>query len=169
MNAYASECDEPIVRRRRPQPQSSSSGGLLVVLGGIASAGVMVLILGGLLLVAALPSKHGERIKLNNGSELYYTSTVTADEAHRFANFLNDDDLGLVKNGTRATFQLNKTGDCYEVRLVVKPGAENDPDIGTSAKVWGVVVSRKVFGGAPVEIHLCNERLNTVKVFEMSR
>jgi hypothetical protein len=123
----------------------------------------LVILAGAMLAVVLFGNRiaYGKRIELEHGNELYYTSTVTTDEAQRLADFLNDK---IVTPEWKATFQLRKAGEVYELRLVVKEGAEKDEAKILSFRALGVLVSAEVFNQAPVEVHLCDQNLKTIKV-----
>ncbi|MBL8794106.1 MAG: hypothetical protein JNM56_09380 [Planctomycetia bacterium] len=46
----------------------------------------------------------------------------------------------------------------------MKKGLENDPEIIDSNKRWCREMSQVVFGGAPVDIHFCDEHFVTLRV-----
>jgi hypothetical protein len=66
----------------------------------------------------------------------------------------------------QGTFQLNKTGDTYEFRVVVKEEAEQDEMLAFAMRIVAVAISGEVFGGAPVDVHLCDQNLKTKRVME---
>ncbi|HJZ54215.1 MAG TPA: hypothetical protein VKE74_04625 [Gemmataceae bacterium] len=169
MDTFEADLDEPRprMRTRRPKPRNSGWTVLLIV-GGVVASGLVFLIGGLVVLVLVFgDSPHGKRIGLKSESELYYTKAVTDDEARKLADFLESDELGPTsREGVKATFQLNKVGDRYEFRAVVKPEAVEDQRAMLAFRLWAVVMSKKVFAGAPVDVHLCDDRLNTVKVLE---
>jgi hypothetical protein len=101
-----------------------------------------------------------ERVEIE-GSELYFTSAVTEAEARKLGAFLDEE---KYSDGERASVQLNKSDGTYEVRLVVKQGIEQDPEIIATMKQWASNVSKKVFDSVPDDIHLCDETLRTVRV-----
>ena len=108
---------------------------------------------------------YGEE-KYFNGTQLFYTSNVTEREADRLGQFLID--WGFA-DGEYKTVQLNKTGNTYEFRMVVKTGIENDPVFRDVFRLATIELSDGVFDGANVDIHLCNDRLKTLSVVPMMR
>jgi len=62
------------------------------------------------------------------------------------------------------TFQIGKPGKTYEFRVVIKKGLEQDPDTIATMEQWGSELSRAVFGGAPVDVHLCDGLMGTLRV-----
>jgi hypothetical protein len=120
---------------------------------------------GGLLSLALIfGNSYGTRIKLKNGNELYYTAAVTEQEAQKLAKYMED--KWLDDKVANARFQLNKTGETYEFRAVVKEGKEKDEDTAFQFRVLAMLLSMQVFDGAPVEVHLCNDSLKTVRTLE---
>jgi hypothetical protein len=109
-------------------------------------------------------SQHGTRIPLKNGSELYYTRAVPEATARRFAESLEK--MLPDREDAKGTFQLNKDGDAYELRVVVREGKEKDEFVAVLFQGLAVVLSREAFDGAPVTVHLCDNRLNTIRVLE---
>lgn len=96
-----------------------------------------------------------------NGVQLFYTSTITEAEANSVGNY-------LIKNkfadGVKKTVQLNKSGNTYEFRMVVKKGIEQDEEYLAAFKVLAAQISADVFNGKQVDIHLCDEYLKTLRV-----
>jgi hypothetical protein len=86
---------------------------------------------------------------------------VTEAEARKLADYLNK---VVDKAPNPVTFQLNKRGDVYEVRLVVKDGVAADEGQVALFRLLGAVLSEQVFDKAPVEIHLCDRLLATLRV-----
>jgi hypothetical protein len=122
----------------------------LLAIGGV----VLVLIVANALL------SHGNRLEFNGG-ELYYTSAVTRDQATRLGHYLVREG---VFDGERKTVQLDRSGRTYQVRMVVKKGIDTDPAFIGLARQLAADLSRKVFDSDPVEIHFCDEGLNTLRV-----
>jgi hypothetical protein len=139
-----------------PQRRSRLRAPLIIV-------ACLVILAGAVLAVVLFGNRiaYGKRIELKHGNELYYTSTVTTDEAQLLADFLNDK---VLTPEWKATFQLRKEGEVYELRLVVKEGVEKDEATILSFRALGVLVSAEVFNKAPVEVHLCDQNLKTIKI-----
>ena len=103
---------------------------------------------------------YGELLEFNGG-ELYYTSNVTLAEANKLGKYCVQEQLF---NGNRKTVQLDKEGSTYLFRIVVKKGLENDQEYINIAKATAAQLSREVFNGQQVDIHLCDENLKTLRV-----
>jgi len=112
------------------------------------------------MLAACSPPDYGTLLHFNNG-ELYYTSQITESEAVRLGNFLVDD--GFFYGG-KVTVQIDKEDNTYLFRMVTVEGTENDPTYLEEAAASTRVLSAEVFNGAPVDFHICDDRLQTRKV-----
>ena len=119
---------------------------------------IIVLLLG--LLVAGCGNDWGKKMTIK-GTDLYYTSAVTEAEAKKLGDYLVAENFA---NGQPKSVQLNKQGKTYEFRMVIKKGLDQDPDYIDAAKIMAADMSAKVFGGAPVDVHLCDEHLKTLRV-----
>jgi hypothetical protein len=102
----------------------------------------------------------GTLIKFDAG-ELYYTSTIEAREAYKLGEYLVDS--GFFDEN-RKTVQINKTDETYEFRMIVKKGIEQDPDFIDIFKDFSRELSYYVFDEASVDMHLCDEYFNTLRV-----
>lgn len=67
--------------------------------------------------------------------------------------------------GKPGTVQLRYQNRRYQLRCVVRPGVETDPNT-RRWRVLGEIVSKDVFRGAPVDIELCDESLKTLRVVQ---
>ncbi|CAG5078934.1 hypothetical protein [Parvicella tangerina] len=99
-----------------------------------------------------------------NGVQLFYTENVTEDEADKLGEFMIE--AGFADGGEKSV-QLEKKGDTYQFRMVVKEGFEEKEEFILLAKQFAQELSVNVFENAPVEVHLCSDRLETLKVVEM--
>ncbi len=136
---------------------TSLAAGLIfpVVLALAAGAASVALQRAGL---AATP--YGKRLVFNS-AELYYMPPVTEGQARKLGEY-------LVKaqyfQGARATVQLLQPGGTLQVRFVVKQGVEADPKTVEMFKAFGGQISKSVFDDAPVEVHLCNPKLQSFAI-----
>jgi len=99
-----------------------------------------------------------------NGVQLFYTSKITEAEANLLGEFMIESEFA---DGNEKTVQINKTGNTYEFRMVVKEGIEKDVEYCDIAKIYAAQISSDVFNGSPVEVHFCDDKLNTLKVLPM--
>jgi hypothetical protein len=104
----------------------------------------------------------GTKLKFKSG-ELYYTRSVTREEADKLGEQLLKD--GFFNNEAK-TVQLSRSGDTYEVRLVIKPEFQNDTNYHRLLGIFGAELSQKVFAKAPVTMHVCDVRLKTVATID---
>ena len=100
-----------------------------------------------------------------NGIQLFYTSNVTETEANSLGEYLIESGFA---DGGQKTVQLNKTEKTYEVRMVVKTGIEQDPEYTEMGKLMAAEISSAVFNGDLVDVHFCDENLNTLRVLPMA-
>jgi hypothetical protein len=100
-----------------------------------------------------------------NGVQLFYTSSVTETEANALGEYLVKSEFA---DGEDKTVQLNKTGNTYEFRMVVKKGIEQDQEYTALGKLMAKEISDEVFYGKQVDVHFCDENLKTLKVLPMS-
>ncbi|MDT5060618.1 MAG: hypothetical protein QOH63_1077 [Acidobacteriota bacterium] len=109
-------------------------------------------------------SSHGTKLEYGKG-ELYYTKNVTEAEAKKLGDYLTK-----IKffEGDKKSVQLDKSGDTYQFRMVVKEGLDKDEKYLTAIPTAALELSKNVFDGAKVEIHLCDDQLKTLKVVPMN-
>jgi hypothetical protein len=98
------------------------------------------------------------------GVQLYHTKTVTDSEADSLGSYLVSSGFA---DGNAKTVQLNKSGSTFQFRFVVKEGLDKDTAFMQNVKTFTGQLSNKVFNGAPVEIHLCDDYMNTMVVVPM--
>ena len=96
-------------------------------------------------------------------TQLFYTSSVTESEVEKLGEYLANN--GFADENPK-TVQLNKSGYTYQFRMVVKEGFEHNPVCIAVSLQMAIELSSDVFDNASVEIHLCNNRLKTIKVVE---
>ena len=90
--------------------------------------------------------------------DLYYTSAVTVDEATGLAKFL------AGAGWSEQTVQLTKNGNTIEFRVVVKKGMDSDQEAIGQFKGLCEEISQAVFSGQKVDIHMCDDEMNTLRV-----
>ena len=121
-----------------------------------------ILVLTVLLAVGLACTGYGTKLEYNGG-ELYYTDNVTEADAKKLGDY-------LVKSGffggKKVTVQLDKAGATYQFRMVVMPEKQNDEPTMLLMKAFAGEISEEVFGGAPVELHICDDQLKTIKVLK---
>lgn len=113
-----------------------------------------------LLFVGLACNQHGTMLEFNGG-ELYYTKNVNEAETKKLGEYLVKE--GFF-DGVRKTVQLDKSGSTYQFRMVVQKEKQNDDATAEVMKTFAKEVSSAVFSNAPVEMHICDESLKTLKV-----
>ena len=99
------------------------------------------------------------RLTFNNG-ELYYSDPVTEQEARRLGEYLVETDFF---DGTPSAAALWRTGDTYIFRFCMREGAADDPEYEKQVQGYASRMSRDVFHGAALQVHLCDDEWETVK------
>jgi hypothetical protein len=101
------------------------------------------------------------QLMMFNGGELYYTSSVSKPEARKLGEY-------LVKSrffdGARKSVQITRSKGTMQFRMVVIKGMQANPQLVQTVTQFSKELSRDVFGGQLVEVHLCDEYLKTLKV-----
>ena len=120
------------------------------------------LVLAVLLAVGLACTGHGTKLEFNNG-ELYYTDNVTEADAKKLGEYLVEN--GFF-GGKKITVQLDKAGATYQFRMVVQPEKHNDEATLELLKTFAEEVSENVFSDAPTELHVCDDRLQTIRVLK---
>jgi hypothetical protein len=113
-----------------------------------------------LLTAAGCAADHGTELKINN-AQLFYTSAVTKEQAEKLGDHLKK--TGFF-DGTLITCQLNKSEGTWEFRLVVKPGVAEAPTNVRRFRGMARKMSNEVFDKDHVVVHLCDNKLRTLKV-----
>ncbi len=98
-------------------------------------------------------------------TELYYTQDITEDEANDIGKYLQE--TGFTE-GDEKTVQITKDGDTYQFRMVVKESFIDDNEYEEIAYIFINNLSADILENSPVELHMCDEELKTLKVVEMA-
>lgn len=109
------------------------------------------------------PDNYGTKLNFGENNELYYTENVTLEEAQTLGDYLVELDF-FANDGNSRTIQLNKTGSTYEFRMIVKKGLETDNDVIDTMKFLAKDFSSNVFNNQAVDIHLCDNTFETLRV-----
>lgn len=105
-------------------------------------------------------SPFGTKLEFNGG-DLFYTERSTPEQATKLGNYLVKENF---YDGRRKTVQLNKSGTTYEFRMVVQKGMDENEDFIKTMKSVAKELSENVFNGDKVEVHLCDDQLETLRV-----
>jgi hypothetical protein len=105
-------------------------------------------------------TNYGMLLKVNQ-ADLYYTSAVSIEDAARLQNFLIQ---SKICGDKQISMQLTKSGKMLQFRMVVKPGFDKDESYLSTVQEMGATLSAHVFGGVPLEVHLCDDQFRTLRV-----
>jgi len=109
-------------------------------------------------------NSYGDKIKVNNKSEVYYKDGASKEEAQALGDF-------LLKNNyfdslSEKTVQLTKTKDTFNVKFVVdKAKIEKDANTEFLFQILGAAISSSVFKNKPVKIVLADTYIKAFKAF----
>jgi hypothetical protein len=162
------EDNEPDPRPRRTRRRKQAG---LPLVGRLAiAAGAGIVIVSVLVVIATYDSWSdrgglGKQLEFAKGGEIYYTSSVTEWDAQKLGNYLVKE--GYF-DGPRKSVQLTSDGELFQVRLVTVARVGNDEEFLGNYEILADELSRNVFNGRPVEIHICNEYLKTMRVVQQS-
>ena len=105
----------------------------------------------------------GTRLAFGQG-EVYYEDGVDPSQARKVGELIAK---RKPFEGQRATIQVQRHGPRYWLRCVVRPDAERD----TPYRAWrelGEAVSKECFHGAPVDLELCDDKMNVLRLVPYS-
>jgi hypothetical protein len=119
---------------------------------------------GALLTLVPGCNPYGEKLTFGKG-EVFYKEPVKKEEAEKLGKFLKDE-VEFFDDTTQRSVQLLKDGSTYKVRFVVKEGVEKEDNTKAIFELMASGMSAAVFDGAPVQVELCNDRLETVKALD---
>lgn len=113
------------------------------------------------LLITACNS-YGDKIKINNKSEVYYKDGATKDDAQRLGNF-------LLKNNyfdslSEKSVQVSKNKDTFDVKFVVdKAKVEQQGNSEFLFQILGAAIRSEVFANKPVKVILADPYMKGFK------
>ena len=120
-----------------------------------------LLALGAMMMFLASCTDYGTKIEFGN-CEIFYTKNVTENEGQKLGDFLQE--AGYFKAAAEgASVQLDKEGDKYLVRFVVKEGIDKDEKYVNQMSTFLTTIQVHVFDGKTVEGHLCNSSFETLR------
>ena len=112
----------------------------------------------------SFPSDELGKDKTYNGVQLYHTKNIPDALADSLGKFLI---ASKFAEGKPMTAQIKKPGNTYQFKFVIKSGYEKDTSYLKNSKLFASELSTGVFGGAPVEVRLCDDYMNTLAVVPM--
>lgn len=107
----------------------------------------------------------GASKKLFNAGELYYEKNITEDQVDKLGNFLIKEKFF---DGVRKTIYFDKKDDVYILKVVVKTGIEQDFRYIIMLEEFAKQLSHVVLNGARLDLHLCDEKLKTLRIIPYS-
>ena len=104
---------------------------------------------------------YGKEYKLDSNHNVYYKGEGLDEAvAKKLANYLKDEKY--FQDGKEATVQITKSKDTFNLNFVYNKDMVNE-SIESGFLIFGAGISKTVFGGDPVTIHLCNNKLESFK------
>ena len=104
-----------------------------------------------------------QKVVKAKATDVMYSANVTDEIAQKTADFLVE--YGYSDDRAK-TVSIEKTDAGYQFKAVVKPGAEKEEANVVVFKLLRDIMKDSVFGGKPLEMHLCNDKLETLKVLD---
>jgi hypothetical protein len=102
--------------------------------------------------------------KIFNGVGLLHSKNITDAQVDSLGNYLISSKFA---DGNAKSVLITKSGNTYQFKFVAKQGADKDPESLKNGKLFASQLSAGVFNNAPVEVHMCDDYLNTVMVLPM--
>lgn len=98
-----------------------------------------------------------------NATQILYTNNVSLEEVNKLKDYLIKSDFA---DTTPKTVEFDKKDGSYLFRMVVKEGFDKKDSNATILKYFGQNISKDAFDGAPLIVHMCNDKLETIRVVE---
>lgn len=98
-----------------------------------------------------------------NATQILYTNNVSLDEATKLKEYLIESDFA---DTTPKTVEFDKKEGTYLFRMVVKEGFDKKDSNATILKYFGQNISKNAFNGTPLIVHMCNDKLKTLRIIE---
>lgn len=116
------------------------------------------------LVIVSSCSDYGKEKNFDN-IQIFYTEGITEAEVDACGKYLQETNKD---DGQTKTIQLNKAGETYQFRMVVKEGLEKEQEYIDLGPLYATELSNNVFNKKPVEVHYCDNMLKTLAVFKMA-
>lgn len=130
---------------------------LYIVFGVIAIAAIVLLIYS----PAKLFNFHNKSLKVYN-NELIYTDNVSTEEVDKLAKYLQY--TKVFSENTNTDVKIDKKKEVYIFSLIINKEYLEDERLNSLAKSLSRGLSSGVFNNNKVEVHICNNKLHTLKV-----
>jgi hypothetical protein len=96
--------------------------------------------------------------------EVYYDVDTLESKAQEVANYLDENEFS--KDHT-TSFKITKDS-LYNIKMVVKDGAEKDASNDMAFMSIGYLLSMEVFNNESINFQLCNNTFNTLKTIPIT-
>jgi|GEM_PF-1017676 len=126
---------------------------------------ILCVILTAILLIPIIYARNIPESKLTfSGDEIYYNSNVKELEIENLGQYLIE--YGFFQNDNNTiSLKLDKgTNELYIVSVIVDKESLNNSEMLEAFTTFAQDISKDVFKNAKVEIHLCDDRFNKLKV-----
>lgn len=97
-------------------------------------------------------------------TEVRYTKNVSLQEAEKLKDYLISS--GFSDDDNPKTVELDKENDMYIFKMVLSEERLKNESTVTLLKLFGNEISKTVFDSQPLQVHMCDELMNTIKVAE---
>lgn len=95
-----------------------------------------------------------------NQSDLYYTENISKEDAQRLGSYLNDN--GFFNNKV-ISIKIDKDARGYIFSIPIDKSKVNDQQVLNNFSEISNLLSKEVFSGGKLEIHLTDDRFNNLK------
>lgn len=123
---------------------------------------ILLLVITASLLLASC-DRYGEKVEINNKSEVFYKDEATEAEAKKLGNFLLK--RNFFDNRNEKSVQLTKDSGIYTVRFVVDRASYEVDKENTllGFRVWQMWISEDVFNNAKTRVLLVDDQFNDLE------
>lgn len=108
-------------------------------------------------------TEYGDKLTFN-GTEVYYNDGVTIEQAQKLGEYLIE---SKFTDGTYKSVQLVKddtTGNLI-FRMIINKNIDKNDEM---FKDFSQSISKDIFNGQPVDMHLCDNKFKTLKIILFS-
>lgn len=123
---------------------------------------IFLLVITASLLLASC-DRYGEKVEINNKSEVFFKDEATEAEAKKLGNFLLK--MNFFDNRNEKSVQLSKDSGVYVVRFVVDRASYEVDKENTllGFRVWQMWISEDVFNNAKTRVVLVDDQFNDLQ------
>lgn len=98
------------------------------------------------------------------GTDVHYTENVSRDMAEKLAAFLIESEFS---DDTPKSVMLDKEGNTYYFRMVVKEGFAENTATEFIFKAYGIQMKNELFKGSDMKFVYCDNKFNTIKELDI--